>query len=144
MLHWTLMTIFVPLCNISRYMFPLSICLLPSSVHLSFLPSSLPVCNPCLRLNMHALTHTLAHALPYLCSQTRLPVWAAIIATLKGPGFMANEKRHAVPNHTPLTLPCGGCMSYFTLRKVMCVEGFHSKILDWVNIAWLFFSFYPF
>lgn len=76
------------------------------------------------------LTHTHAHALPYLCSQTRLPRMSCHYSHFEWPGFTANEKRHAVPNHTTLTLPSGGCMSYFTPSKVMCIEGFDCKILD--------------
>lgn len=102
-------------------------------------PPSLPVCNPCLCLNMQALTAATCSALSVFADRT-----SCHYSHFERPGFMANEKRHAVPNHTPLTLPCGGCMSYFTLSTLMCVEGFHSRIFDWVSMAWGFFSFYPF
>lgn len=136
MLQWAIIAVSVLLCSLSPSLalssLSLHLCLSLTTVHLSCLVAFLSV-----PMQPHLVPkHTHAHALglPYLYSQTRLPVWAVIITTVNSlTSWWTRETRCAQSHH--FFFLSNRCMSYFILSKLICIEGFDSKIPEWLSVT---------
>lgn len=111
------------LCNLYLLLLFFSICLCLSSLSicLACLPCCLFSCNtPC------TLIHTHTH-IPTLSSfPDKVPCLGCHYNRFESPGLVANEETCCAQSHDSF-FHSNRCMSYSTLRKVICTEGFSFK-----------------